>query len=309
MLTPKKSHAWMTRRLPVLIAGLFTMILALSVVAGWVSASPLLQSTPVPRPTPDLNPDYQPKMAVIELTLTPTSAALNNGYIIRAFSSGWQNGAPQLEIQLLDHVGDIVRQYNMNNPLWQDRRNPDGTRTLIQVNSIDAAINFTFEPIMKTMRLTDVASGVRLLDVDLEIIFQRYCLENPSDLDCVADLVPYLFHSGWEIDNPSLTSSRNRVTVDVVVENLGGNPSEVGIPVLVTINSLRFPSRVLVSQRFILNSALVPGQEVTTRVVLIVTGLSDGTYWLTASVDPEGVYREISHENNIIRAQVRIHKP
>lgn len=309
MLKPMNSHAWMTRGMAALIAGLF-MIMLLGVGApGWVSAAPPLQATLAPRPTPNLNLDYQPKMAVIELALTPTNAALNNGYIIRAFSSGRQDGAPQLQVQLLDHVGDMVQQYNMNNPLWQDRLNPDGTRTLIQASSANTTINFTFEPIMKTMRLTDLASGVRLIDVDLEIMFQHYCLENPSDLDCVADLVPYLFHSGWEIDNPSLTSSRNRVSVDVVVENLGGNPSEIGIPVLVTINSLRFPSRVLVSRRFILNSALVPGQDVTTRVDLIVTGLSDGTYWLTASVDPEGVYREISHENNIIRAQVRIHKP
>lgn len=292
-----------------LITILFTVMILFTVTTS-VGAEPALQPTPVPRQPPRLDIEYLPKLALVELEFTPGNVEFNSGYITKGYSSGSEQAPPGLQVQLLDYVGKIIESFNLYNPLIQDRINPDGTHSQSMLSKAEAKINFAFVAIMKTMRLVDTNNAKTLVEIDLEPLFKSYCLENPNDLDCVADLVPFFFHPGWEIDNPTLSPDMGRLTVKVVIQNIGGNVSSRGVPVLVTLSTDDRQREVLASRRFRITTALLPGQEYTRDVVFMLRNdIPEGLYWLEANVDPNNEFKDLAHSNNVITVHVMIRRP
>jgi hypothetical protein len=208
------------------IAAGLASVLAAGVVTAWVAgsaaapAAPGDPEDPATTPQPQYDYDNDDKSFVVDLQFGASSATLVDATVGTEPPYSHLGDPPQLQLSLTDADGNPTGEsVNSYDPRWSFTEGADGSEELV-IHETPGTLTLPFDADAESLLVRDQQADVDLATVDLAPAVQDFCVDNPTDADCVeADLTAV--STAVTGDPVGVIGTPSTIDVSAVVKNLG----------------------------------------------------------------------------------------
>ncbi len=226
------------RRGEVLIVVTRVTHLILSLLATVVAAAALANEEALPDIEQILS---DPRRAlVLEIFVEADVANLVDSYVSSTPPAGYRGAPSQLRLRWFDGAGIRIGTRNAWNPRWVYERSAEGEQRKL-LSGATGTFLVPFDKDIERVALTDVESGITLLEMNVTNTVQGFCLANPGDPNCAGIVIPDADSDGVPDDADNCPDDANADQTDTDNDGIGDvcDPTPGGDPVPGDINGDR----------------------------------------------------------------------
>lgn len=142
-------------------------------------------TSPAEQPLPDIDSIVSdPRRAlVLDVLVEADVASLLDSYVSATPPAGYRGAPAQLRLRWFDGSGIRIGTRYAWNPRWEFERDGDEEQRNLLASAVEG-FAIPFDKNLARVTLTDLDSGLMLLDADVTNTVQGFCIANPDDPNC-----------------------------------------------------------------------------------------------------------------------------
>ena len=142
---------------------------------------------PSVEPIPTLESHDTAQSVVLRVNFnSATDVEFVSGVVSQAPSAASIGAPPEIQIEVFDVDGALIRTLNDWHPLWVEVVGEDAEQFGFTAESGEGRFVFPFAPNIGIVIITDIELGVELIRIDARQIVLAYCATSPDDPGCPA---------------------------------------------------------------------------------------------------------------------------